>query len=59
MLISTNIVFLITVNHIFTKARLRDIEEAGFCVKEILLIDTPKNFPQSGFQLGAIYLAKG
>ena len=58
--ISDNIVFLITINHLTTKARLRLIKEAGFYIKEIYCVKTPKyNWPQSGFQLAAIHLAKG
>lgn len=58
--ISNNIVFLITINHILAlSARWRDMHEAGFGVKECLFIKTPpKPWPQSGFQLGAIYLQK-
>ena len=59
MKVSDNIVFLMTINHLWTKARLRDIHEAGFGIKDIMLLDTPKEFPQMGFQLGAIYLKKG
>lgn len=57
--ISNNIVTLCTINHIVgLKARMRDIHEAGFKIEEIALCDTPKEFPQSGFQLGAIYLKR-
>ncbi len=57
LLVADNIVTLVTLNHIFAlKARLRDIKESGFYIREVLLVDTPKEFPQSGFQLGAIYL---
>lgn len=58
MSISTNVVFLAPVNHFFTKARLRDMRENGFEFKEILYCDTPKNFPQTGFALGAVHIAK-
>jgi hypothetical protein len=58
LIISDNIVFLLTINHIFTKARLRLIEKHGFGIKEILFVDTPKEFPQMGFQLGFVYLMK-
>jgi hypothetical protein len=52
-------VTLTTVNHVISlKARLRDIKEAGYFVREILFMDTPKEFPQSGFALGAILLNK-
>lgn len=56
--VADNIVFLVTVNHMFTKARMRILKEKGFGIKEILLIDTPKNFPATGFQLGCIYIKK-
>jgi hypothetical protein len=44
---------------LWLKARIRDIEERGFGVREIVLIDTPKEFPQSGFQWGCFYLQRG
>lgn len=57
--IADNVVTLTTVNHcLCLKARLRDIKEAGYYIQEILMLDTPKEFPQSGFQLGAIHLSK-
>jgi hypothetical protein len=58
MEVADNIVFLTTINHLWLKARLRDVWERGFGIKEILLFDTPKNFPQSGFQIGCFYLKK-
>lgn len=57
--VADNIVYLITVNHVFTKARIREMRKAGFGIKEIFMFDTPSNFPQSGFQLGAIYWKRG
>jgi len=57
--VSDNIVFLTTIVHLWMKARLRDIHQAGFGIKEIVILDTPKDFPQSGFQLGAFYLQRG
>ena len=59
MEIADNVVFLMTVNHAFTKARIRDVRDAGFHIEEIALCDTPRNFPQTGFQLGAIHYKKG
>lgn len=59
MEVADEIVFLVTVNHLWTKARLRDIEEAGFGIKEICKVRTPLGFPASGFQLGAIHLSRG
>lgn len=58
MKVADNIVFLMTVNHVWTKARVRDIYTAGFGIKEICLVEMPESFPQSGFQLGAIHLQK-
>lgn len=57
--LAKDVVFLMTVNHLWTKARLRDVFAAGFGIKEILLVEMPKEFPSSGFQLGAIHLSKG
>jgi len=59
MEISERIIFLVTINHLWTKARLRDMKDAGFGIRKIILIDTPKSFPQSGFQLGVIEIKKG
>lgn len=52
-----NIVYVIPINHILgLKARLNDMKKYGYSVKEIILIDTPKEFPQSGFQYGVIHI---
>lgn len=59
MELSDNIVFLVTINHLWLKARIRDIEESGFGIREMVYFDTPKEFPKSGFQFGAFYLQKG
>ena len=61
MRVADNIVFLMTVNHVWTKARLRAISEGGFGIREILLCDTPKTegWPHLGFQLGAIHYQRG
>lgn len=59
MTVADDIVFLMTVNHVWTKARVRDIREAGFGIKEICLCEMPVEFPQSGFQLGAIHVSRG
>ena len=59
MAISDNVVWLCTVNHFWLKARLRDMDEAGFGIKEIALVDTPPlPWPQSGFQLAAVYIKR-
>ena len=56
--VSDNVVFLTSINHLWLKARLRDVFERGFGIKEIIIFDTPKNFPQSGFQMGCFHLKK-
>lgn len=59
MELSDNVVFLCLVNAFFMKARLRDMKEAGFGFKEIVFVDTPpKPWPQTGFQLGAVYVQR-
>jgi hypothetical protein len=59
MSLADDIVFLMTVNHVWTKARIRDIYSSGFAIKEICLVEMPPEFPQSGFQLGAIHISRG
>lgn len=59
MQVSDNIGFLITINHIVAlKARWRDIRSCGFRITKIYLVNTPKEFPQSGFQLGFCIIQK-
>lgn len=58
MEIADEIYFLLTINHIWTKARLRDIKKAGFGLREICIFDTPKTFPQTGFVLGMVHLSR-
>ena len=57
--LADNIVFLTPVNHWWTKKRLRLLKENCFGFVEFLLVDTPKEFPQMGFQLGAVYVRRG
>lgn len=60
MNMAENVVFLSLVNAFFMRARLRDIKEQNFGIKEILMLDTPpKPWPQTGFQLGATWIQKG
>jgi len=52
-----NIVFLCPTNHIiWLKARLTDMFNSRYSIKEIILIDTPNEFPQSGFQWSINYI---
>jgi len=58
--LANDIVFLITINHLWTKARLRDMKSANFGIKEIAMIpEKVKDFRQTGFRCGAIHLQKG
>ena len=58
--ICNNIVYLISINHYSTKARLRIIHENGFGIKEMYCVKTPPSpWPQSGFQIAAIHIQKG
>ncbi|MDE1170819.1 MAG: hypothetical protein PW734_06365 [Verrucomicrobium sp.] len=59
MQVADDIVFLMTVNHAWTKARVRDVRENGFGFKELCMVDMPASFPQSGFQLGAVHWQRG
>ena len=63
--VAKNIVWLVTLNHAMAmRARLRDMREADFGIAAMILLDTPKasdypNWPQSGFQLGAVWYQAG
>lgn len=60
MALSDHVVFLCLVNAFFMRARLRDMQAAGFGFKEILFLDTPPTpWPQTGFQLGATHIVRG
>ncbi|MCQ2577515.1 MAG: hypothetical protein MJ176_03175 [Treponema sp.] len=56
--LAENIYMLITINHIWTKARLRDMKNNNFGIKEICIFNTPKEFPATGFQCGMVYFKK-
>lgn len=58
--LADNVVFLVTTNHAYTKARVRAAADAGFRIRGILHLPTPpKPWPQSGFQLSAIWWQRG
>jgi hypothetical protein len=59
MELADNIVFLAPINHLWFKARIRDVLQSNFGIKEIWIFDTPKSFPQSGFQMGCFYVKRG
>lgn len=53
--VSDNVVFLVPVVHYFGKARLRELSETNHYIKEIIVVKTPKTFPQMGFALGVVH----
>jgi hypothetical protein len=53
--LARDVAFLMTVNHTWTKARLREAFRSGFGLHEIVLVPTPRTFPTSGFQLGMVH----
>jgi hypothetical protein len=58
--LADDIVFLVSLPHVMTRARLREMWEAGFMIREIVLVDTPPEpWPQGGLQLGAVHFQKG
>ena len=60
MELAPNIVFLVTMTHCVTKARLRDIHAAGFGVAPPMMVDQPPApWPGSGFQLAAVLIQRG
>lgn len=58
MQVAENVVFLMTINYIWTAARLRELKKQGFGIKAIVLVPMPICFPQSGFRLGAIHFLR-
>jgi hypothetical protein len=60
MTIADHVVYLGTLNHFQTSARLQDIRESGFGIREALLLPhPPKPWPRSGFQLACVHREKG
>ena len=58
MEIANNVCFLFTINHLWTKARLRDIKQAGFGIVEIAIFEAPKELNSSGFACGMVWLQR-
>lgn len=57
--VANHVCYLITANHLFTKARLKVVRDAGFGVREIIFVPTPKSpWPQSGFAVAMIHLER-
>ncbi len=60
MMVADNVVFLMTLVHISTKARLADMRRAGFGLREVFMVPEPRTgWPWSGFQLAAIHFQRG
>jgi hypothetical protein len=59
MTISDNVVFLASMPHFVTTARMRDIAAANFAPREALIVPNPPAWPQSGFALTAYHLQRG
>jgi hypothetical protein len=60
MSVADNVVFLVTLTHLDTRARDREIEAAGFGRKEALIVpNPPPPWPASGFMLVAYHLQRG
>ena len=58
MEVADNVAFLVTINHLWTKRRIKDIQEHNFGIKEIALFDAPRELNQSGFACGMFHLQK-
>jgi len=57
--VADNVVFLQLINATFYKARLSDLKDKGFGIQEIVCTDTPREFPQFGFQMGCVHYKRG
>ncbi len=53
--LASDVAFLMTVNHAWTKARLREMRQRNFGLRQIVLVPTPSSFPLTGFQLGMVH----
>lgn len=59
MMTADNVVFLATMVHFVTRARMRDMRGCGFGMRTALLLDQPPlPWPSSGFQLVAMHLER-
>jgi hypothetical protein len=60
MAVADNIVLLAPLNAFLTRARRKDTMDAGYGLREALLLDNPpKPWPRGGFQLAAVWISKG
>lgn len=58
MHLSQNVVYLGTLVHFTTRARMRDMRDQGFAMRRIICTPTPTSWPQSGFQTAAVWLQR-
>ena len=60
MSVADEVVFLATMVHFVTRARMADVHSAGFGYRQALLLKQPlAPWPSSGFQLVAMHLSRG
>ena len=58
--VADHVVYLGTLTHFVTRARLEDARRAGFGLVTALLVhQPPPPWPSSGFQLAAVHLSRG
>jgi hypothetical protein len=57
--LADHVVFLATVNHWWTRARVRSVRDAGFGYRDLLLVDAPETFRATGFAIGAMHVERG
>jgi hypothetical protein len=57
--LADHVVYLVTVNHWWTRARVRSVRDAGFGYRDLLLIETPDTFKATGFAIGAMHVERG
>ena len=59
--IADEVYFLVTLGPCFTRARIADMEQAGFGLRELCMCATPKDgvWPTSGLQLGMAWWSRG
>ena len=57
--VADHVAFLVTINHMFTRARRASMRRAGFGLERVIEFDSPCEWPQTGFQLGMVLLSRG
>lgn len=57
--LADDVALLATVNHWWTKRRVRTVLDGGFGYRRLVLVDWPQTFPSSGFQLGMMHVSRG